>query len=174
MKCFRVADLDALIKKISTVWMDWLVISHPCMIQDVTMKRVGFFTLQAWLIRRIGSSCLTRQRALWYLSRLGQAEWSWLSEDSANISQGRTGQDRAGWAHNEERTGYFFSFTLSDILVDCIRVSACSICPINKCSFVWHNFLPLIFVFKSVINFLNFSHQIFLNSYLCSHMEGSL
>ena len=97
-----VADLDVLIKKIATVGMDLLVISQPC-----KMKRVCFLTLEAWLIRRIRSSCLTRQRSLWYLSRQRQAEWSWLSEDSVNVWQGRTGQDRAGWEQNEERTGFF-------------------------------------------------------------------
>ena len=76
-------------------------------IQDVPMKRIGFLTIEAWWIRRIRSSRLTRQRALWYLSRVGQAEWSWLSEDSANVWQGRTGQNMEGWGQNEERTGYF-------------------------------------------------------------------
>ena len=74
--------------------------------------------------------------------QIGQAEWSWLSEDAANVSQGRTGQDRAGRGQNEERTGYFLGLSPSDILVDCTRVSASPICPINKCSFIWHNFSP--------------------------------
>ena len=68
---------------------------------------------EAWLIRRIRSSRLTRQRALWYLSSLGQAEWNWL--DSANVSQGRTGQDRAGWGQNGERTGYFLGLSPSPL-----------------------------------------------------------
>ena len=119
------------------------------------MKRVGFLTLEAWLIRRIRSSRLTRQRALWYLSRLGQAEWSWSSEGPANVSQGRTGQDRAGWGQNGERTGYFLGLSPSDILVDHTRVSACPICPINKCdkcTYVWHKFSLWNFVFKFVMN----------------------
>ena len=132
-----VADLDILIKKIATVWMDLFVFSQPCTIQDMTMKRVGFLRLEAWLIRRIRSSRLTRQSVLWHLSRLGQAKCSWLSEDSANVSQGRTGQDKARWGQNEERTGYFLGLIPSDILVDRTRVSAC---PINKCFFVWRNF----------------------------------
>ena len=36
-----------------------------------------------------------KTNALRCLSRLGEAEWSCFSEDSANVSQGRTGQDRA-------------------------------------------------------------------------------
>ena len=125
---------------------------------------------EAWLIRRIRSSRLTRQRALWYLSSLGQAQWNWLSEDSANVSQGRTGQDRAGWEQNKERKGYFLDLSPSDILVDRTRVSACPICPIKECTFVWHNFSPYNFVFKFVMYFENFFHQIFLNSHLCSHV----
>ena len=85
---------------------------------------------EAWLICRIRSSRLTRQRALWYLSSLGQAEWNWL--DSANVSQGRTGQDRAGWGQNGERAGYFLGFSPSTLFWQ----------PIIKFTFVWHNFSP--------------------------------
>ena len=49
------------------------------------------------------------------------------------------------------------------------RVSACPYCPINECTFVWHNFSPKKFFFKLVMNFENGFHQIFINSYLCSH-----
>ena len=60
------------------------------------MKSVGFLALEALPIRRIQSSRLTRERSMRYLSKLEQAKWSWLSEDLVNVSQGRTGQDRAG------------------------------------------------------------------------------
>ena len=50
------------------------------------------------------------------------------------------------------------------------RVSACPIRPLNKCTFVWHNFSPEEFVFKLVKKFKKFVHNIFLNSYLCSHV----
>ena len=60
-------------------------------------------------------------------SRTG--EWSWLSEDLANVSLDRTGQDRAGREKNEEGTGYYLGLSLSDILVDCTRVLARPICP---------------------------------------------
>jgi hypothetical protein len=52
------------------------------------------------------------------------------------------------------------------------RVSACPICPINKCTFAWHSFSPEKLVFKLVMNFEKFVHQIFLNSYLCSHVTS--
>ena len=50
------------------------------------------------------------------------------------------------------------------------RVTACPICPINKCIFVWHNFSPEKFVFKLVMKFEKFVHKIFLISYFCSHV----
>ena len=50
--------------------------------------------------------------------------------------------DRTGLGEDRMRTGYFLGLSPSDILVDCTRVSTCPICPINKCTFVWHNFSP--------------------------------
>ena len=82
----RVAELDHLWQKRQT---DQMALSCPLSlptIQDVTVKCVGFLKLEAWLIRRIRSSCLPRQRALWYLRPSGADRL----RDSANLSQGRT------------------------------------------------------------------------------------
>ena len=63
----RVAEEDVLWQKRQT---DRMALACPLSlltIQDVTMKYVGFLTLEAWLIRQIRTSRLPRQRALWYL-----------------------------------------------------------------------------------------------------------
>ena len=72
-------------------------------IQDVPMKRVGFLTIEAWLIRRIRSSRLTRQRALWYLSsRTGRVELVVWGFGECLTGQNRTGQGgmRTEWGED--------------------------------------------------------------------------
>ena len=101
-------------------------------------------------------------------------EWSW-SEDSPNISQGRTNVNiqptPVEWAVRKGKGASPATQGLTDHLLGLLtRVSACPICPINKCTFVWHNFSPEQFVFKLVMNFEKFVHKIFLNSYICSHV----
>ena len=58
----------------------------------------------------------------------------------------------------EERAGALPAMQgLTDPLLGLLtRVSACLICSINMCSFVWHNFSPWHFVFKLVTNFENY------------------
>ena len=83
-------------------------------------------------------------------SVIPQAEWSW-SEDSASVSQGRTNVNIQStpleWALRKVGGGaspahhYFCSHSLKVAELN-TRVSACPICPNNKCTFVWHNFSP--------------------------------
>ena len=137
------------------------------------MKCVGFLTLEAWLIRRIWSSRVARQRALWYLRRVEQAELSWSYEDLANVSQGRTNVNIQSspleWPARKGGALPAIQGSIDHLLGLLTRFSAFPISPINKCNFVWHNFSPWNLVFKLEMNFENFFHQIFLNSYLCSH-----
>ena len=67
----RVAEVDILLQKRQKDRMAPLCPLSLPTIQDVTMKHVGFLTVEAWLIRRIWSSRLPRQRALWYLRQNG-------------------------------------------------------------------------------------------------------
>ena len=94
-------------------------------------------------------------------SVIPQAEWSW-SEDSVNVSQGRTNVSiqptpvelavRKGGGASPAMQG------LTDHLLGLLtRVSVCPICPINKCTVVWHNFSSDKFVFKLVMNLRNLS-----------------
>ena len=48
-------------------------------------------------------------------SVINHVEWS-SSEDSANVLQGRTGQNRAGLGQNGERTGYCLGLSPSPLL----------------------------------------------------------
>ena len=94
MKCFffiyfsswqRVAEVKVLYHKRKT---DQMALSCPLLlptIQDVIMKHVGLTNPPDSVI----SSPKTKG------SVIPQAKCSW-SEDSANVSQSRTGQDRAG------------------------------------------------------------------------------
>ena len=80
-------------------------------------------------------------------SVIPQAEWSSSSEDSANVSQGRTNVNIQStpveWAVRKEGGASPTKQGLTDHLLGLLyRVSACPICPINKCTFVWHNFSP--------------------------------
>ena len=92
-------------------------------------------------------------------SVIPQAEWSW-SEDLASVSQGRTNVNIQStpveWAVRKVGGASPAMQGLTDHLGLLTRVSACPICPINKCTFVWHNFSPEKFVFKLVMNFEQF------------------
>ena len=60
-------------------------------------------------------------------SVINQAEWSW-SEDSANVSQGRTGPNRARWGQNGERTScirYLPSLQIQFHCTVCTTTSRC-------------------------------------------------
>ena len=79
-------------------------------------------------------------------SVIPQAEWS-CSEDSANVSQGRSNVNIQStpveWAVRKRGGASPTMQGLPDHLLGLLtRVSACPICPINKCTFVWHNFSP--------------------------------
>ena len=78
-------------------------------------------------------------------SVIPQAEWSCSSEDLANISQGRTNVNIQStpveWAVKKGGGASPAMQGLTDDLLGLLtRVSACPICPINKCTIVWHNF----------------------------------
>ena len=98
-------------------------------------------------------------------SVIPQAEWSWSSENLANVSQGRTNVNiqstSVEWAVRKGGGASPGKQGLTDHLLGLLtRLSAS---PINKCNLDWHNFSPSPFHLQVV-------HQIFLNSYLCSHV----
>ena len=66
----NVADLDVLIKKFSTVQMDSLAISQPCMIQDVTLNVRSLTNPKIFVI----SSHKTKGSAVPQQTRTGQVE----------------------------------------------------------------------------------------------------
>ena len=73
--------------------------------------------------------------------------------------QNRTkrGQGRTGRCRMMTGEAAFLGFSSSDILVDCSRVSAMSICPISQRTFVWLNLSALKKYFKFTMIFLKFS-----------------
>ena len=81
------------------------------------------------------------------------------SDDSANVSQGRTNVNLqttpVEWAVRKGGEGGSPAMQglTNHLLWLLTRVSACPICPINKCTFVWHNFSLEKFVFKLIKNF---------------------
>ena len=101
----------------------------------------------------------------------GRVELVWASasdsEDSANVSQGRTNVNIQSipvkWAVRKVGGASPAMQGLTDHLLGLLtRVSACPICPFNKCTFVWTYRTCWKFVFKLVINFENFFHKIFI------------
>ena len=78
-------------------------------------------------------------------SRIGRLDL--VSEDSANVSQGRTNVNIQStpveWAVSKGGGALPAMQGLTDHLPGLLtRVSAWPICPINKCTFVWHNLSP--------------------------------
>ena len=76
-------------------------------------------------------------------SRIGRLDL--VSEDSANVSPGRINVSIQStpvvWAVRKGGGAIPAMQGLIDDLLGLLsRVSGCSICPINKCTFVWHNF----------------------------------
>ena len=73
-------------------------------------------------------------------SVIPHTEWSCLSEELANLSQVRTNvniRTSPGWAVRIGGGGSPAMQGLTDHLLGLLtRVSACPICPINKCTFV--------------------------------------
>ena len=100
-------------------------------------------------------------------SVIPQAEGSW-SEDSANVSEGRTNVNIQSTpvecALRKEGGASPAMQGLTNHLVGLLtRVSACPVCPINKCTFVLPIFSPEKFVIKLVVITEKFVHKIFLN-----------
>ena len=73
-------------------------------------------------------------------------KWSLSSEDLANVSQGRTKGNIQStpveWAVSKGGASPAMQGLTDHLLGLLTRASACPICPINRCTFVWHTFSP--------------------------------
>ena len=128
-------------------------------IQDLTMKRVGSLTLEAWLIRSVGFGHLVSQdKGICDTSGRVELVWGFGKCFTGQIqckytvhSCGISCEERGGGSPAMQGLPYH-------ILGFLTRIPACPLCPINKCTFVWHNFSPKKLVFKLVMNFEKFVH----------------